>query len=778
MSTPQLDAGVLDFLRRLSSLDVPILTAPPGGHEFTRPAGWQAAGAADNLARVQAFRPGHALFGVMGGRVAVVDVDTKNGADVDRTRQTLEAVGIIVYADVLTPSGGRHFYVAGHPDVPTVHAAEGRDGLTGLPGVEIISYGANVFLPGTTRPKYAGAPYIINTDNLDALLDGGDPDGAEALAAFVSERRASKSATIAAGPAWDGTPPDKRQAAYLEAALRRQCDDLAGMGRDSGRNVALYTAALKLGSLVAGAGLDEGQVVDRLTEAGRRCGLLDDDGPCSVAASIASGLRNGRANPRAVPSAADVQVSSTRHLNTETGEDPSRARALLGEMLTGLRQWQHLPDPTHVVASLAVAATRHADGEPCWLLMVAPPSSGKTEAVRVLDDAADARLDEVTAAGLLGWSKGKDVRPTGVLTRVSSHALVTFGDLSSLLATSDRGGRDQVFGLLRRAYDGHVTRDVSPPGRTTTTDRLEWSGRLTVVACVTQAIDRYSAHADALGPRWVYVRLPERGTVEKRHAAALARRGDLKEHRTRARAAASRVLAAAGQLVEYLPDDVADHIEDAALVTAWGRASVPRNGYGRREIEGMPVIEEPMRLVQQLSTIGRGLLALGLPGEAVSAITRRVALDSMPENRRAVLRALSLGEPLNTSKVAKVAALDRKVARMTLEDLAAIGVVSNDRVDDDAEEPTGTVTWFLEGDDGALIAAVMRSHAKGGGWDEKWVYTSTSPQREGETDPLAKSTPTLRPTPDDRCPSCGGLLEDVRALAGLDCLACHGRAAS
>ena len=91
-------------------------------------------------------------------------------------------------------------------------------------------------------------------------------------------------------------------------------------------------------------------------------------------------------------------------------ESDQRLETLAG-LLTQLRTWQHLPDPAHVIATLAAAATRKADGEPCWLLMVAPPSSGKTEASRLLDDIADARLNEVTCAGLLGWSKGKTVRP-------------------------------------------------------------------------------------------------------------------------------------------------------------------------------------------------------------------------------------------------------------------------------------------------------------------------------------------------------------------------------
>jgi 5S rRNA maturation endonuclease (ribonuclease M5) len=334
----------------------------------------------------------------------------------------------------------------------------------------------------------------------------------------------------------------------------------------------------------------------------------------------------------------------------------------LADLVTQLRGWQHLPDPVHVIATLTAATTRNADGEPCWLLMVAPPSSGKTETARLLDDTADARLNEVTAADLLSWSKGKakTVKPTGILTKINNRGLATFGDLSSLLATSDRGGRDQVFGLLRRAYDGYVTRDIAPPNGADTDQQLKWSGRLTVVACVTGAIDRYTAHADQLGPRWIYIRIPERSTDEKRRASQLARRSDLSTYRAAARKTVAELLAQLPAELPELPDDIADDIEDAALVTAWGRAAVPRNGYGRREIEGIPIVEEPMRLVQQLNGIARRVLALGLPATAAGAIARRIALDSMPEARRAVLQVLATGEVLSTSACARQANLHRR----------------------------------------------------------------------------------------------------------------------
>ena len=150
------------------------------------------------------------------------------------------------------------------------------------------------------------------------------------------------------------------------------------------------------------------------------------------------------------------------------------------------------------------------------------------------------------------------------------------------------------------------------------------------------------------------------------------------------------------------------------------------------KILDVPTIEEPMRVVQQLDAIARGLFGLGLDAHAVTTLTRRVALDSMPAARHAVLAALATGEVLTTAGVARVAGVDRKVARFALEDLATVGVVCSDRSDDDeAEEPVGTVTWALDGDDGALIADVFAGHGLSGGWDEMWVPIPPPPQ-EGE----------------------------------------------
>jgi hypothetical protein len=294
----EIDYGVLDFASRLGSLlDVPLIACEPAseGSEFRYPKGDRdKLSSVDNQTQLTMWQPGSAIMARMGGTVAAVDVDPRNHADIDKTRLMLDGLGVRVYAEIETPGGGRHFYVAGHPELASAH------NLDGWPGIDVQSFGSLLFLPGTQRPRYGGAGYRVIADNLEALADGGDPDGGVALAGWVAEHRGTR-ADFAPAPLWNGKPPDARHAAYPRAVLQRMHSELSAMPKDSGRNTGTYNAALACGNLIAGAGMDEAQAGGTLLDACNHNGLIREDGESAVRATIASGIRNGRQRPRAVP---------------------------------------------------------------------------------------------------------------------------------------------------------------------------------------------------------------------------------------------------------------------------------------------------------------------------------------------------------------------------------------------------------------------------------------------------------------------------------------------
>lgn len=343
------------FIVRLGMLGVAVWTAPPGGSEFIRPPGWPKLTPDGNFERLADFRPGMALCANTGGAVAVLDVDPRNGGDAEAVRDLLARFNVRIFAEVATPSGGRHFYVAGHPELPIVHSTVANEKLPGYPGVDIQSFGCNVFLPGTQRPKYEGRGYRIVFDHLDSLLTHGDAAGSDALAQWVAQclgnRAKKKSAkrdladlTFEPVSLWRGGKPDARQQAYLDKFLKDNVKAVA-LAAPGGRNDVLFLAALKCSSLVAGAGMDEQLVVDRLIEAAEQCGLVDDDGVHGVHATVRSAFRIGSQNPRRVPENW-VQPLDDARIGERIADDYLAGRFLysggMGWMTFDGRRWKRI----------------------------------------------------------------------------------------------------------------------------------------------------------------------------------------------------------------------------------------------------------------------------------------------------------------------------------------------------------------------------------------------------------------------------------------------------
>jgi hypothetical protein len=389
----------------------------------------------------------------------------------------------------------------------------------------------------------------------------------------------------------------------------------------------------------------------------------------------------------------------------------------VGDLTDVLPRNQHIDDSGHIWFALAVAVSGFAfTGEPLWGMLVGPSSSGKTETARALGLVAG-HVDDLTASALMSWSKGKNPRPTGVLYRVGDHGVITIGDFSTVLATSNKGVKDQLFAMLRRVYDGHVTRDLG-----THPEQLRWHGRLTILACCTPIIDDYTSHADSLGPRWLYYRMTPR-SLESMRAMTESARIPADEGRARAAQLAERIVNAAterGKSIQ-LSDTVTATIGDLAIVACYGRAAVPRSSFGRREITGEATREEPARIYKQLTQLVRALLALGADANHALDLARRCALDSIPQTRRKALDLLVAGLEMSVSEIAREIGCDRKVARFALEELAAAGVLSwpesYDTEEDSERDQWAPRSWKLDG----LAAPLIKRILTGQPWEQNDV---------------------------------------------------------
>ena len=277
------------------------------------------------------YRPGDALGMVCGHGLDGVDTDPRNGGD--KSRAALEADGAMprIYGKAATPSGGTHELVATMGVRSRDNVCPGIDVKAGAP--DGTGRGFLFIAPTRKRSKLDGTIGEYRwreRPDLAALAAEGPQDrSGEPLAALVDAPRkpkvprarntrvapqAASDAEVAAVIAkderaepWNGATPDARERAYLATVLTNRAKSVAN-AEPGGRNRALYAAALTCGSFVAGAGLDESEVIERLAQAAEACGLTDEDGEQQVGATICSGLKNGQQNPRAVPDRAPSEV--------------------------------------------------------------------------------------------------------------------------------------------------------------------------------------------------------------------------------------------------------------------------------------------------------------------------------------------------------------------------------------------------------------------------------------------------------------------------------------
>ena len=233
------------------------------------------------------------------------------------------------------------------------------------------------------------------------------------------------------------------------------------------------------------------------------------------------------------------------------------------------------------ILCVAIAGGSTEDGERLWGIVVNASSSAKSEGIKMLFGVADTRLSDLTAAGLISWiGTGKNMRVTGLLTKLPSPAFVLIEDLAPILSdTADTRNRSKLVAILRKVYDGEVQRDLGgTPGQ------AAWSGKVTVLAASTKVIDQQSALLDEAGPRWLLYRGKETGAGNR--LSGTGRRIDSRqraEARQRARELATAVVRhgrAAFASME-LSDQAAGTLGDIAVAVGILRGSVPRDGYRR-----------------------------------------------------------------------------------------------------------------------------------------------------------------------------------------------------
>ncbi len=357
-----------------------------------------------------------------------------------------------------------------------------------------------------------------------------------------------------------------------------------------------------------------------------------------------------------------------------------------------------IEDKALIPITMAMMVGNRLRGNPIWMLLIGPPSCGKTAAIDALSTLKFTReLSSLTSKTFLSGYTGRD--RASFLHQVSYGDLLSLKEFSTVLSLPNEE-RQGVIAQLREVYDGKMRRQVG------TGDYLTWDGKLGFIAGATEAADTQLTLHRLMGERFLQFRIKvadydaitdramENADMEaeyKIHLAECTRRWykSLEIERRFGDPAKRKVgqpMPRGPELLPKIDDEARQEIKRWARLAAVGRSPIPRAGGG--EIIAIPQPETPARLSIQLIKFAQAFEAFEF--KEYVPILQRVCANCLPPRRYVLLQSILDEGELTVVKASDILQASLSASRRHLEDLALVGVFES-RVESDGR----TRVWTL-----------------------------------------------------------------------------------
>lgn len=312
------------------------------------------------------------------------------------------------------------------------------------------------------------------------------------------------------------------------------------------------------------------------------------------------------------------------------------------ELHKTFHKWLHLQNCDLLDVTMGCLWTVFLPGSPLWMFIVAPPSGSKSETL--MPASAWYRchaISNVTSRGLIsGYQLAGGEDPSLFATLNDRPSAIIIKDMTPVL-TGNPVEREEIFGILRDAYDGSVQK-VFGNGVRRVYEKLKFG----VIAGVTPAVDAFDSVA--MGERFLKFRADkelEREDDETKASRAIMNCGVETAMRDELKAAciASMVGKLPPENVAKPDAEFASTVSRLAGFCAKMRAVAPSDKFS--DIQSMsPLREAPARLAVQFTKLAQGLSihygADNLNDEKVMRLVKRIAIHTPDIITMRVVQAL------------------------------------------------------------------------------------------------------------------------------------------
>lgn len=346
-------------------------------------------------------------------------------------------------------------------------------------------------------------------------------------------------------------------------------------------------------------------------------------------------------------------------------------------------KWLSLPDYFAVEVVMSTVIANRLPGEPLWLAIVGPSSSGKTEIVRSLSGLRRTHsVDKFTKSTFASGFRTDDNDPKingegtlaeyGLLSKMQDgkpHILI-IEDFSSVFGKSS-DQKSEIMSDLRRVYDGKYE---VPFGNGV---NVLWKGKMGLIACSTGQYDTEMGAQSKFGDRFlVYRNLPGDPV------AVAEKAGRNSEETDRMRLQIQEVVSKMDKLripskSLDLPLPVRSLIARLCAFVARCRTQVPRDNY-TREIIGVPEIEGTARMSAQLHQLLRGIIIfrqIKQVTEAEIQVVESVAMSTIPSLRMSIILQTDYENGTTAEDLMATTGIPKTVLYRTLRDMQMLKLV-------------------------------------------------------------------------------------------------------
>lgn len=358
------------------------------------------------------------------------------------------------------------------------------------------------------------------------------------------------------------------------------------------------------------------------------------------------------------------------------------------EVKTEYKKVFYLEDDGVLDVTLALALSIYLKRDPVWLLIVGASSGGKTELINIFTELPNVHeVDELTESTFLSGMRTGGGKTASLLESIGSVGMIVMKDFTSIL-TMRQDKREILLGQMRQIYDGKFNK------KTGNGENPSWSGKITFLGGVTDAVYTVGEQSADMGRRTINYVLPQQ---DRQKTAAYARRnkkeGSMQSKREHLKKVVNEfVNNQISEMPEQLPPLEPELTRTISLLCDFAtqaRTPVKRNYRG--EIILVDDFEMPMRVDEQVQTIASTMQFMygGELGEKEKRTIYKLALDSIPKQRRLVLNNLAEFDEVSATGLAEHLNYPTETVIQWLYDLNAVQVVNRKSV------TFGPIKWSL-----------------------------------------------------------------------------------